>query len=80
MPRREYKTVSIGPSRVLGVKFQRPGEEGVGDVGATHRQAGMAGIGPLYTFKGKDSDGIDGKFFEGGCIARVGLGHGWLPE
>ena len=40
--RREYETVSIGPSRRFRVKFETAGEERVGQVGTPHRQPGVS--------------------------------------
>jgi hypothetical protein len=55
---RQHETVAVRPERVLRIEFQKAGKEDGRDIGSAHRQAGMAGIGLLYSIHGKESDRV----------------------
>ena len=67
----EDEAVAVGPVRIGGVEFQELGEQHGGDVGGTHGQAGMAGIGFLDGIHAEGADGIG----HGACLIRRILGH-----
>ena len=67
---RQDETVAIRPMWIRGVVFQDMREQHRGDVGATHRQAGMAGIRLLDRIHGKEADGV------GHPVMFLALGHG----
>ena len=55
---RQHEAVAVRPVRLLRIVFQIAGEQHGGDVGAAHRQAGMAGIGLLDRIHGQEADRV----------------------
>jgi hypothetical protein len=55
---REYEAVAVQPGRIGGVVAQVVAPQHLGNVGHTHRHAGMTGIGALYRVHGECADGV----------------------
>ena len=67
---RQDEAVAVGPVRIFRIVFQEAREQHGGDVGAAHRQAGMAGFRLFDGVHGKEADRV------GHPVVFFARGHG----
>jgi len=68
----EHEAVAVGPGRTHRVELQEFREQNGGDVGGTHRQAGMAGFRLLDRIHRQRADGIGhARMGDGGSGGRL---------
>ena len=65
----QYKTIPVGPIRILGVMSQELGPKHVSSIGHAHGHTGMAGIGLLHSINRQGPYSINTK------LVKVGISH-----
>ena len=54
----KQEAIAVGPGRIGRVELQKLGEQDGGDIGRTHRQAGMAGFGLFHRIHGQCANSV----------------------
>ncbi len=69
------ETVAIGPMRIDGIELEELGPQHNGEIGATHRQAGVTGLGFFHRIDGQRANRVGGEFLNRNRSEKGLIGH-----